>query len=278
MDVAVFGGRGFVGEAVTRAIGQEHSVTTVDPAQGGPAHTTADILDDAAVHEAVAGADAVVNLVGLSPLQEPRGVTYEALHVDGAEHVVAACEAHDVDRLVHMSALGADPTADMAFLRTKGEGEQVVLDADLPVSIVRPSLIFDHGNELVETAKRLAPLRMFPRIPTRVQPIYRGDIAELFAMAVDGELDTSIVSVGGPDAMTIYTLVKKIFRWNGCRCLPLPVTGAMRLGLQVADVVPFMPVGADQARFLRFDNTVDENDAERYLPVLTGVDDWLADS
>ncbi|MDY6766388.1 MAG: NAD(P)H-binding protein, partial [Candidatus Nanohaloarchaea archaeon] len=185
MDVAVIGGRGFVGAAVVEELAEEHAVTTIDPGQGGADHIAADVTDAEEISAALDGFDAAVNLAGLSPVQEPRGVSYQAVHADGARHVAAACREHGT-RLVHMSALGADPDADTAYLRTKGEGREAVLDADIDATVVEPSIIYDTGNELVELVERLAPTRTFPHLRTRIQPVYRGDIAELFRMAVDG--------------------------------------------------------------------------------------------
>ncbi|MFB6294467.1 MAG: hypothetical protein ABEI97_01790, partial [Candidatus Nanohaloarchaea archaeon] len=141
--------------------------------------------------------------------------------------------------------------------------------------VMEPSIIVDTGNELVELAERLAPTRVFPRLETRIQPVYRGDVAELFWLAVDGGIDEEVVEIGGPEQMTMFDLVRRIYNAEGYACHPLPVQSLMSLGLQLSEFVPFVPYGADQARFLRFDNTVEENDAAAYLD-LTGMDEWLA--
>lgn len=275
MDVAVIGGRGFVGSAVVDAL-DAHEVTTVDPEIGGADHVSADITREEQVIGALEDVDAVVNLAGLSPMQEPRGVSYEDIHVAGARHVVAACERNDVGRLIHMSALGADPDADAGFLRTKGEGERLVRESDLDTTVFRPSIVFDHGNELVRLAERFAPTRMFPGISTEIEPVYRGDVAELFRRAVEGGLDRDVLEVGGPDRMTIYGLARKIYHARGYRCLRLPIMSLLKLGFLLADPLP-VPYGRDQARFLSLENVTAENHAAGYLD-LTSVDDWLARS
>lgn len=274
MEIAVIGGRGFVGSAISRRLREEHDVTTVDPRVGGKGHISADITDAEAMKEVLDGFDAIVNLVGLSPMKEPRGVSYEEIHVEGAENVVAACEENGVDRLVHMSALGADPDARMAFLSTKGEGEELVLDADLTTTVFKPSTIFDDGHEIVRMAERFSPTRVFPYIRTRMQPVYRGDVVELFRLAVEGETEEEVMEVGGPEQMTLFRFVEKIYNANGRRCYPLPVQPLMVLGLYLMAPLPFIPYGADQARFLGFDNTVAKNDAEDHVE-LTSVGDWL---
>lgn len=277
MRVCVIGGRGFVGSAVTERLQErEHDVTTMDPAVGGADHISLSILDHA-LRRHLNGFDVVVNLVGLSPLKQPRGTTYADLHVGGATNVVTACEENDVERLVHMSALGADPHARTTFLRTKGKGEEIVLNADLSLdaTVIRPSIIFDHGNELVELAKRSSWMRVFPDIRARVQPIYRGDVASLFEQAVHGRIADPIIEAGGPEKMTLFQFVKTIYNAQGRACHPLPVVPLMVFGLRMMEHVPFLPWGADQAHLLKRDNTTDENVAAERLE-LTSVPEWIA--
>ncbi|MFB6265807.1 MAG: complex I NDUFA9 subunit family protein, partial [Candidatus Nanohaloarchaea archaeon] len=100
------------------------------------------------------------------------------------------------------------------------------------------------------------------------------DVAELFRLAVENDIEEEVLEVGGPEQMTIYGFVKRIYRSEGYRCVPLPVQPLMKLGLYFAEPLPFVPYGADQARFLEFDNTTGENDAEEYVE-LTGVEEWL---
>lgn len=273
MKVAVIGGRGFVGEAVVDAL-DAHDVTTVDPKIGGPGHVSADITVPESIVSGLDGFDAVVNLAGLSPMRKPRGTSYDAVHADGARNVVAACRANGIEKLVHMSALGADPDADTAYMRTKGEGESAVLESGLDVTVLRPSFVLGRGNELVAMAERWAPTRVFPRLTSRVQPITRRDVAALFRMAVEGEVDRDAVDVGGPDAVSLYRMAATVYGAVGYPCWPLPVQAVLVTGCYAAAVVPFLPWGADQARFLRRDSVTGENDAAELVDLET-VDDWV---
>lgn len=274
MDICVIGGRGYVGSAVTARLREDdHHVVTMDPHVGGEHHLSVDILS-LDLEDHLDGFNTVINLVGLSPMKQPRGTGYRDLHVAGAENMVGACEKNGIDTLVHMSALGADPDSDILFLETKGMGERHVLSSDLDVTVFRPSVIFDHGNELVEYAKQFASVRTFPRITTPIQPIYRGDMADLFAQAATGEIDDEIMEVGGPDTMSMYTFMKTLYNAQGYQCYPLPILPLMKTGLSVMEYVPFAPWGIDQRRFLAFDNTVNGNDADRYVD-LTAFDDWV---
>ncbi|MCJ7478578.1 MAG: NAD(P)H-binding protein [Candidatus Nanohaloarchaeota archaeon QJJ-7] len=278
MEVAVIGGRGFVGREVTRKLREEHDVTTLDPKVGGKHHISTDITVSGSIKKALGKRDfdTVVNLAGLTPMKEPRGVSYGEVHSEGVKNVIDGCEAKGIERLVQMSALGADPEAEMDYLRTKGEGKKKVLDSDLEVTVIEPSIIFDDGNELVHQARMLASTRVFPHLKTRIQPVYRGDVAELFRLSVEGEVGEEVVEAGGPDEMSLFEFVKKIYRSEGYRCHPLPFQTVMSLGLQITEFLPLVPYGVDQARFLKFDNTTEENDAEEYV-VLRSVDRWLSE-
>lgn len=277
MKIAVLGGRGFVGSAVTEQLREHgHDVTTVDPNIGGANHISLNILSKH-LPERLEGFDAVVNLVGLSPMHEPRSTTYEKIHVRGARNVVASCQVNGIEKLVHMSALGADADADTEFLRTKGEAEEIVRNSGLDATILRPSMIFDTENELVRAASRFAWTRMFPNVRTRVQPIYRQDVVTVFAQAVEGAVDEGILELGGPDQMALFDFVKQIYNANGYPCHALPVVPLMKLGLYMFEYVPIIPFGTDQARYLEVDNTTGDNDAEEYAD-LTAYGDWLEET
>lgn len=273
MNIAVLGGRGFVGSAVTDALTQ-HTVMTMDPGRGGPHHVQVDITDTERVEEAVDGFDAVINLVGIAPTHKPKGTTYTAVHVRGARNVVRACRRNGINRLVHMSALGADPDGPTAFLRTKGAGERTVLESGLDVTVFRPSTIFDDGNPFVRAARRFAPTRLFPHFTMRMQPVYRGDVARMFVKAVEGDIEETAFDIGGPKQMTLFQFAKRIYNAEGYRCIPLPVQRVASVGMHLMEFIPFMPFGADQARSLRLDNTVEENDAPAYIDLIS-VEEWL---
>jgi NADH dehydrogenase len=100
----------------------------------------ADVLDDTAVGDAVAGTDAVVNLVGI--LTETARQTYRAIHVEAARRIALAAQRHGVMRVIHLSALGASPTSPAISDQTKAEGERAVREVFPRATIVRPSLVF----------------------------------------------------------------------------------------------------------------------------------------
>jgi NADH dehydrogenase len=293
MKVLVTGGTGFVGTALCRELDERgHDVTALarDPSGAalpeGVATAAGDVTDRASIDDAFEGQDAVVHLVALSPLFKPKGGKQRYLEVNlhGTENVVAAAEDHGIERIVHMSALGADPDAESYFLRSKGKAEEIVRASDLEWVITRPSVVFGDGAEIVPFTK-LVTTPYVTGLPgggqyTRFQLIWIEDLAPILADCVtDEEHVGQTYELGGPEEHDLAELTKLVYRAEGksVQTLPVPMPLA-KLGLSVAEHVPFSPLGSDQYHGLRLDNTPDGNDVDAF-----GVDpgemrtfeDWL---
>jgi len=277
MNVLVVGGTGFIGQNLCVELHDRgHDVTALsrDPGDAELPDGVDSIAGDVTAYDSIEGAfegqDAVVNLVALSPLFQPRGgATHEAVHLGGTENVVDAAEDHGVERVVQMSALGADPDGSTAYLRTKGQAEQVVRDAPLDWVIVRPSVVFGDGGEFVGFTKMLTTPYV-TGLPgggkTRFQPIWVGDLAPMLAdCATDEDRAGEVYEIGGPEVLTLADVTRLAYRAEGksVRVLPVPMALA-KIGLTAAGPLPFVPMGPDQARSLRIDNTVVENDVSAF--------------
>ncbi|WP_248515712.1 complex I NDUFA9 subunit family protein [Salinarchaeum laminariae] len=282
MEILVTGGTGFIGTALaTELADRDHDVSVLsrDPEPEELPEGVQGVVGDVSAYDSIEsafdGVDAVVNLVALSPLfKTPSGLTHEGVHLDGTKHVVEAAEAHDVDRIVQMSALGADPDASTEYLRTKGEAETVVRTADLDHVIVRPSIVFGDGAEIVPFTKRakqmFAPLVPVSPLPgggkTPFQPIYIGDLAPMLADCADKtDHANQTYELGGPEVLTLAEITRRVYEADGKRMrvvpIPMPLAG---LGLSVLGVVPPFPFTAEQYRSLKVDNTVSENDVSAF--------------
>ncbi|WP_227354253.1 complex I NDUFA9 subunit family protein [Haladaptatus salinisoli] len=294
MRVLIVGGSGFVGTALTEELHERgHDVTVLarnpeDAALPAGVETVAgDVTDYESVEGAFGGRDAAVNLVALSPLFQPSGASHEEVHLGGTENVVRACEERDVPKLVQMSALGADPDGPTAYIRAKGRAEGVVRDSTLDWILVRPSVVFGDGGEFVSFTKTLTTPYV-TGLPgggkTRFQPIWVGDIAPLLAdCAEDDGRAGRTYEFGGPEVLTLADVTRLAYRAEGKSVVVLPIPMPLAgLGLRLAGLVPFVPMGADQYRSLKFDNTVAENDVRafdrdpddlRRLADYLGVDD-----
>ncbi|GGL49848.1 complex I NDUFA9 subunit family protein [Halocalculus aciditolerans] len=277
MQVLVVGGTGFIGQATCRALvdaGHDVAAFARNPAEADlPAsveRVAGDVRNADDVVAAVEGRDAVYNLVALSPLFKPSGGydQHFAVHVGGTENVVAACEKHDVDRLVQMSALGADPDGDTAYIASKGRAEEVVAEGDVPWTVIRPSVVFGEGGEFVSFVKRLTTPYV-TALPgggkTRFQPIWVEDIAGVLADALDARHEGGVYELGGPEVLTLADVTRLVYEAEGksvtVLSVPMPLAA---VGLEIAGSVPFLPFGGDQARSLRMDNTVTENDVTAF--------------
>lgn len=274
--VTVFGGSGFVGTQVVRALakrGWRVRVAVRKPALAyelrmagdvGQIQTVrCDITDKAAVAEALKGADAVVNLVGI--LFETGGRKFEALHVQGAVNVAEAAKAAGIQRLTHMSALGADVNGKAAYARTKGAAEAAVRAAFPGAVVVRPSVVFGKGDDFLNKFAAMATFS--PALPliggvTRFQPVYVGDVAEAVARAtVAPEAEGKTFELGGPSVWTFEDILKFILReTNRNRFLvPVPFFAARILGslAQIPAAIGLKPMlTKDQVLLLEGDNVV----------------------
>lgn len=273
--VTVFGGSGFLGRHVVRALARrgyrvrvavrrpdlaEHvqplgAVGQIMPVQANLRHRWS-------VDRAVEGADAVVNLVGV--LYEAGAQTFDAVQDFGARAVAEAARAAGIDRVVHVSAIGADPASTSAYARSKAAGEAGVLETVPGAVIVRPSIVFGPEDGFFNRFAGMA--RMSPVLPlvgggeTRFQPVFVGDVAEVIARAVDGELTAGAVyELGGPEVRSFkgcLELMLKVIRRNRILA-PIPF-GLARIKARVLQLLPNPLLTVDQVELLKSDNVVSE--------------------
>jgi uncharacterized protein YbjT (DUF2867 family) len=292
MNVLVVGGTGFIGTLLTHELTDRgHAVTVLSRAPESATlpdtveTSEGDVTEYDSIADAFEGIDVVVNLVALSPLFEPSGdTTHEGIHLDGTRHIVQAAKEHGV-RVVQMSALGADPDGQTAYIRAKGQAEEVVRESSIEWSIVRPSVVFGDGGEFVSFTKTLTTPYV-TGLPgggaTRFQPIWVGDLVPMLAEVIentDNEHTGKTYELGGPEVLTLADVATQVYRaeGKGLTVLPIPMLFA-RFGLTIAGAIPGIPMGPDQYRSLTFDNTVSDNDVAafgRSLDDLQTLTDYL---
>lgn len=277
MNVLVTGGTGFIGEKLCRELDdRDHDVTALarSPEEADLPDSVERAMGDVTAYDSIEGAfadqDLVVNLVALSPLFKPKGgATHESVHLGGTENVVRAAEEHGVDRIVQMSALGADPDGPTAYIRAKGNAEAVVRESDLDWTIVRPSVVFGDGGEFVSFTKKLTPPYLAP-LPgggkTKFQPIWVGDLVPMLADCAEDESHVGeTYEIGGPEVLTLADVAKQARRAAGQSVTVVPVPmGLAGAGLKVAGSIPGFPMGADQYRSLKMENTTDHTDIDAF--------------
>lgn len=279
--VTVFGGSGFLGRHVVRALakrGYRVRVAVRRPDLAGflqplgivgqVTAVQANLRYPDSVAAAVRGSDAVINLVGI--LREGGRQSFSGVHAAGARAVAQACAAHGVTRLVHLSALGADGESGSLYARSKAEGERTML-AQVPQAVVlRPSVMFGPEDSFFNRFAALA--RFLPVLPlagaeTRLQPVFVGDVAEVVARAVDGTVaGGKVYELGGPETRTLRELVDYVCAETGRRRLvvglPAPLARLQARILEIADMLTLglMPdalvMTRDQVALLQSDNVV----------------------
>lgn len=278
MNVLVAGGTGFIGTNLCRELAERgHEVTALarnpDDAElpEGVSAVEGDVTNYESLVSAVEGRDAVVNLVALSPLFKPDGgdEMHDVIHRRGTENLLRAAEEAGVRRFVQVSALGADPAGPTAYIRAKGRAEEAVRDSELDWVVFRPSVVFGEGGEFVRFTRTLAPPYLTP-LPgggkTPFQPVWVGDFAPMLADAVERDEHVGeIYEIGGPERLTLADVARKAHGAKGrpVRIVSVPMKLA-GLGLSLADAIPGAPMGRDQYRSLKFDNTVDDNDVDAF--------------
>ena len=275
--VTVFGGSGFVGRHVVRALAKRHYRIRVAARRPelagflqplgrvGQIHTVqANLRNAGSIQAAVRDADVVVNLVGI--LTERGRQRFETIHTFGAEAVALAAAQHGA-RLVHMSSLGASEQSTSAYARSKAAGESAVLAAMPGATIFRPSVVFGPEDDLFNKFAALA--RMLPVLPliggghTKFQPVFAGDVAAAFAAAVAGETRPgTIYELGGPETFTMREIMAYVLATIERRRLLLPIP--FWLAKVEAAILQFMPkpvLTPDQVELLRSDSIVSDTAA-----------------
>jgi uncharacterized protein YbjT (DUF2867 family) len=284
--VTVFGGSGFLGRHVVRALANRQyriRVAVRRPelcgylrpmGRVGQIHAVqANVRYPQSIAAAVRDADIVVNLVGI--LFERGRQRFDAVQTNGADAVALAAKAVDA-RLVHVSAIGADENSLSDYARSKAEGEHRVLAADPAATVMRPSIIFGPEDDFFNRFAALACLS--PVLPllggghTRFQPVFAGDVAEAIAMGVDGSTKPgTIYELGGPDVRTFKDVMEFILATIERRRLLVPVPFAlMKLQAAFLQFLPKPPLTPDQVELLKRDNVVSD-DARRDSRTLEGL-------
>lgn len=269
--ITVFGGSGFVGRHLVRhliARGAKVRVAArhVDPlgslSKSDQQLETikANVLDDASVAAAVAGASCVINLVGV--LTETNGQTYGAIHVEGARRVALLAKKAGASHLIHVSALGASRQAPALSDRTKAQGEEIVRAAFPEATIVRPSLVFgrdDHFfNGFAAMAKRSPILPLIGGGRTKFQPLYVEDMAAALSMMLERAAAVGrTYELGGPEVYSFKDLLELLLAAMGLRrvlvSIPFPLAA---LQGALLELLPVPPLTRDQVQLLKTDKVI----------------------
>jgi NADH dehydrogenase len=272
MKVLVTGSTGFVGNHVLNGLlegghqvvallrpGSEHKLKRPDEVEV----TFGDVTEIADLKEGMQGCDAVIHLVGIIRAFPSKGITFERLHTEATANVVEAAKENGVERLLHMSALGAREDGPTPYLRTKFAAEEVVRDSGLNYTIFRPSLIFGRGGEAIKMFADMVKKVVVPIIGDgkyRFQPVSVTTVAQGFEKSLEREkAQGKTLDVGGPDNVTFDEIMDTLAKVMGKTIVKVHVPvfplKAVTSALQHA---PGYPLTTDQITMLLEGGTCDE--------------------
>ena len=266
--VTIFGGTGFLGSEVARAVSAEgfdarvatrHAPRESLEAGGLVTRVVADVNDEESVQRAVEGAFAVVNAVSL--YVEKGGVTFEDVHVDGARRVARCAREGGAEILVHVSGVGSDTASESDFVRARARGEHAVREAFGNAVVARPCVMFGRNGSFlaaVETATRFPVVPLFGRGETRLQPAFVQDVGAAVAKVIaEPELREAVFELGGADTLTYREVVEAVMAHLGRHRLLVPLPFAAWRGLATAlERLPSPPLTRDQVILMESDNVV----------------------
>ena len=275
--VTVFGGSGFLGKHVVRALVKDgwrvrvplRSPHTAQELKvigdvGQVQLMQANIRFPKSVERAVEGSDAVINLVAL--LFEAGKQNFESVHVRGAETLASAAKAAGVHNVVQVSAIGADIDSDSDYARTKGEAEAAIRAAVPSADIMRPSILFgaedDFFNRFASMAQFVPALPLIGGGETKMQPVYAGDVAQAIAKVVGQGTSGKTYELGGPQSYSFKELMQFMLETIDRKrfLLPIPWFAANMMGFmgEISGYAPFLEpfLTRDQVKNLKIDNVV----------------------
>lgn len=273
--VTVFGGSGFLGRHIVRALakrGWRVRVAVRRPnealflktagAVGQVAIMQANIRDEASVRKAVKGVDAVVNLVGI--LYETGKQKFSAVQAEGARTVAQSAADEGVQKFVQLSAIGASSESEAAYAQSKAAGEAAVLEAIPQAVILRPSIVIGPEDDFFNRFAKMAALA--PALPlvgggeTLYQPVAVQDVAQATCEALENpNCGGKIYELGGPDIFSFKNLMEIMLRHTGQKriLVPLPFFAAQLIS-RFTKFLPNPPLTPDQVIMLRSDNIADD--------------------
>lgn len=278
--VTIFGGSGFVGRYIARRMAKEgwrvrvavrrpNDALFVRPygVVGQVEPVFCNIRDDESVRAVTKGADVVVNCVGV--LAEDGKNTFDAVQAEGAGRVARIAAEESVQRMVQISAIGADADSDSEYAQSKAEGEEAVLAAFPTAMILRPSIVFGPEDEFFNrfaSMTRFGPILPVVGADTKFQPVYVDDVAQAAVKGILGQAEPGIYELGGPEVRTFRELMNEmlsvIHRKRLVLNIPFFAAGIMAKLMELGQTISLGLVPAqlttDQVANLRNDNVVSE--------------------
>ncbi len=279
--VTIYGGSGFLGRYIARRMAKEgwrvrvavrrpNEAIFVKPygTVGQVEPIFCNIRDDDSVRAAMSGANAVVNCVGT--FDKGGKNSFEAIQHLGAERIARISAEQNIDRIVHISAIGADVEGESLYAQSKGKGEAGILEHRPDAMILRPSIMFGQEDGFFNrfaSMSRLGPVLPVVGAATKFQVVYVDDVAQAAVQGVVGQTQGGIYELGGPDVNTFRELMQQMLgvirRKRLIVNIPFWAASVMGVSFDILKAISGGlingPVTADQVRSLRSDNIVQDS-------------------
>ena len=270
----VFGGSGFLGHHIVRELvtaGSRVRIAARRPVEPeGLASSedavelyTADIRDSGSVAKALEGATAAVNAVSLYA-ESRHGPTFDEIHVQGARRVARHSREAGIDRLIHVSGVGAGPASPSKYVRARGRGEQRVRESFPEAIVVRPTVLFGPGDDFLAALDRVTRMPVVPLFgdgSTRLQPVHVADVATAVAgLVMSPAPEHRTFELGGSEIYSYREIVELVLAERRRRrpVISMPFV-AWRTLARSAPALPPAPLTLDQVYLMQADNLADEN-------------------
>ena len=272
--VTVFGGSGFLGRQIVKRLAAqrisirvavrhpERAATLEQIGRDGQIELVrANVWEESTVARAVQASNWVINTVG--HYVEKSGATFDAIHGQGAHNVARQAGIAGVERLVHISGVGADPRSNAPYVRARGIGEGLVKGTFEGVTILRPSVIFGAEdaffNTLAGMARRAPFLPLFGIGRTKLQPVFVGDVADACARVLaDPSTQGKVYELGGPRVYAYKELLQLVLKRVDRRRILVPVPFfAWDTLAAILAYLPNPPLTRDQVTLMRRDNVIE---------------------
>lgn len=270
MKVFVAGVTGFVGSHIAKKlVAHDHSVIALAHKRSAQVlqevaveKREGSILDLNSLRTAVQGAEAIVNAVGI--IKEVKGKTFDGIHRQGVENLIAAAKENGIRRFIQISSSGVGENIDTAYFRTKDAGEKALMNSGLDCTIFRPAMIIGRGDGF--STEMLSLIKKGPFIPVigrgdyKLQMVYIEDVAECVAKSLKmPETIGQTYCLGGPDVMTMNEILDFLAGWKGIKKpkIHVPLSVMRPLSAIMEKVLPNPPVTPDQIKMLLSFRTCD---------------------
>lgn len=270
-NVFVAGGTGFVGSYIIKALVEKGFKVTLLSKSSQPAYfhhsvnvVSGDILYPDSWKESLRNCHVFINLVGIIREFPKQNITFEKLHVEAADKIINLCKEFGIKRLIHMSACGASPLGVSKYLVTKYMAEEIVRASGIDYTILRPSLIFGSNdktvNDFANIIKMFGIFPIFGKGDYKLQPIYAGDVAEVFAKCITHPFCINkTFCLGGTEIFDYISFIKHIAAAIDKKVyLPLVPVGIIRIITRFMGRFKFYPLTSEQLEMLLAGNVCGE--------------------